>query len=253
MTSAGLQGASFRNALLQGAHFGEADLEGADLSTARLTGARLAGARLTGADLQGARIWLTTSPGREALELADLLDLRIRPPEESESNGLKSMLAQLTDPILRSRVAEALAPVLDPATAERWRGTTEASAWQSQATSHGRGDGEPYRAQLTAFLGSLACKPRWSTASVAAGLSLRLAAPRFKGNAEALYARLTSPDCAASRSMPAKALMEMSAAIDGQKSVSATITTLSARGNSDAPGGALSVPIPVPANAGRDR
>lgn len=252
-TAAGLQGAVFRNAMLQGALLKEADLDGADLTGARLTGGNLSGAKLFGTDLQGARIWQTVPPAREAMELADLFDARIRPPEANEVSDLKSMLGQLSDSLLRARVAEALAAIFDGGSVDRWRGTPDQAAWQSLAAAHSRTDGEPFRSQLTAFLGNLSCRPRWSTGSVATGIALRTHAARFKGNGEALYARLSSADCAAAKSIPAKAMRDMSAAIDEQKGVQATLNTLSSRGTADQPGGTLTGPFPLPSNSGRDR
>ena len=89
--------------------------------------------------------------------------------------------------------------------------------------------------------------------SVATGIALRTHAARFKGNGEALYARLSSADCAAAKSIPAKAMRDMSAAIDEQKGVQATLNTLSSRGTADQPGGTLTGPFPLPSNSGRDR
>jgi uncharacterized protein YjbI with pentapeptide repeats len=252
-TSAGLQGANFRNALMQGAVLGEADLDGADLAGARLTGARLSGARLFGADMQGARIWQTSPPARDMAELADLADVRVRPPEDGELNVLKSTIAALGDPLLRVRLTETLAAVFDNVSAERWRGTPDASAWQALSAAHNRTEGEPYRSQLTAFLGNLGCRPRWSSGSVATGIAQRISATRFKGNGDVLFARLSSPDCAASKSLSPKVMRDMSAAIDEQRGVQASVNTLSSRGNGDSSSGTLSGPFPVPGSSGRDR
>jgi uncharacterized protein YjbI with pentapeptide repeats len=252
-TAAGLQGAVLRNAMLQGAILSEAELDGAELAGARLTGARLSGAKLFGVDLQGARIWQTVPPARDAMELADLFDVHLRPPNDSELNGLKSMLDQLTDSPLRTRVAEALTAVLDSGSRDRWRGAPDQAAWQSLASAHGRADGDAYRSQLTAFLANLGCRPRWSSGSVATGITLRTNASRFKGNGEALYTRFSSSDCAASKSIPAKVMRDMSAAIDEHKGAQVTINTLSSRGSGDQPSGTLSGPFPLPSNSGRDR
>jgi uncharacterized protein YjbI with pentapeptide repeats len=252
-TAARLQGAVFRNAMLQGASLSEADLDGAEMAGARLTGARMSGAKLFGVDLQGARIWQTVPPARETSELADLFDVRIRPPDDSELNGLKSMLDLLTDSPLRARVAEALTAVLDSGSRDRWRSAPDQAAWQSLASVHGRADGDAYRSQLTAFLGNLGCRPRWSSGSVATGIALRANASRFKGNGEMLYTRFSSSECAASKSIPAKVMQDMSAAIDEQKGMQATINTLSSRGSGDQPSGTLSGPFPLPSNSGRDR
>ena len=216
-SSAGLQAAIFKNAKLHGANFTGAELDGADLSGAKLAGADFSGAKLFGADLKGASVWQTQPAVPEMIELADLADVMVAPLEDNELASLRSLIEKTENSTTKATIQDALAGVLDKGSAGRWQASAEYTQWRALVSKGAKADGDPYRGQLTSFLGGLMCRARWSNGSVATGVVKRALGSSFKGSAETLYGRLTLPECPASQAMSKQLMRDLSAALDNAK------------------------------------
>jgi uncharacterized protein YjbI with pentapeptide repeats len=211
-SSAQLQGAVLAHAYLQGATLRDADLEAADLYKAKLQGADLRGAQIRGATLREATVWLTSPPDRDAVQLADLADLMLRPTEEGDMTDFNQMLEKIADHRVRGQVKDALAPVMGPEARRSW---ADQPAWLAlvQASTAGMGDG--YRQRLTEYLAQFACKARWANGAVATGVAKRAQGIEFRGDIVVLIDRLTADSCPASKTMARRALRSLSVAVDG--------------------------------------
>ncbi|MFZ1106055.1 MAG: pentapeptide repeat-containing protein, partial [Hyphomicrobiaceae bacterium] len=84
LSGAGLQGAGLAGAHLGGAILRGSDLEGAGLQRAKLYGSDLRGAKLNAADLAGAAVWRAVPPSGDAVSLADLANIAIKPPAAAD-------------------------------------------------------------------------------------------------------------------------------------------------------------------------
>ena len=90
-SGASLAGANLSLAYLAAAVLREADLDGAELQSSKLYGADLRGARLQGADLAGALVWRAQPPAGDAVALADLANIVMRPPGKEDADALKAI------------------------------------------------------------------------------------------------------------------------------------------------------------------
>lgn len=194
-----LQGASLGFADLQGAQLDGADLEGADLSRTRLQGASLAGTILRGADLRGAGAWMTIPPSVTAATLADLTDLSLKPLEAADTAALGHAVQRVETTAVREQVHDAVARPLNVADNRGWGSVPERQEWQTLVTATATGAVDGYKQRLTEFLLRNACKARWASGALAAGLARRAQAPDFNGDMMLVYERLRGADCPGGR------------------------------------------------------
>lgn len=214
-TSAGLQGAVLAHAVLYGANLRDADLEGAELYKARVQGANLAGARIRAASMREAQIWQTVPPSPAQADLADLAEVALNPVEADVARDVGEQMKRIENPRLRTRVADAIAPVVrrDDATAP-WKEGEEARVWSviSRAPAMDpAGDAAP---RLTSYLGDLGCNPRWSNGSVATGIAKRAMGLAFRGDAHAIYTRFRQGACPAGGLIAERVLKRLGALVD---------------------------------------
>ena len=222
-TSAGMQGVGLNYASMQAAVLRDADLEGADMQQTKLDGADMTGAKLQGADLRYAEIWATNPPLESALTLADLTNVQIAAPSEGERTAIERMLDKMTKTRTRMLVAEALAPILDPKTAEDWGASSDGAKWRTMVadSSHGAADAA-FSMQLTEFLGQSMCRPRWASGSVATGIARRAQSELFRGDMGLIHQRLMSESCPAGKSVVPRVLNDLTAAIDRNRGATAS-------------------------------
>ena len=228
-----LYGANLSNAKLQSALLSNAFLHGADLTYADMTGANLAGARLLGADLGNAQLrasdlreaylWLTKPPSVEAIDIADLTGLKWRDMPVDVLDALKKDF-QSTKPGLKEKVEAnaALVRLIAGDKLANWAGGEEQKTWGQLASRAERKDGDPYCTDLTRLLLTEMCKDRFRNAEVATGVAKRAKSTSFRGNAEAIYSRISSTECAAAKLVRGSILRDLASAIDEMKSVPAT-------------------------------
>jgi uncharacterized protein YjbI with pentapeptide repeats len=207
LTNARLQGADLSRAGLEGARLQHADLDGANLAQSLLVAADLANARLAGADLTAALVWRTVPPAKEALVLADLAEIVLRPARDQD-------LAQLS---AESRTDEASLPLRLAADGRAWAASPEHLAWQVHLKPRDASEAEPYKSRLTGYLIRLMCQARWADGAVATGIAKRALADGFKGDVAAIQARLKSPDCPASASISSRLLLELAVALEASQ------------------------------------
>jgi uncharacterized protein YjbI with pentapeptide repeats len=214
-SGASLAGATLALADLTGAVLREADLEGAELQSAKLYGADLRGARLQGADLAGALVWRAQPPAGDAVELADLANIVMRPPGKEDADALKAIAKAQTQP------AGEQAPGTKDQPGADWSGSADGQAWSALLRTSEAAMAEGYRTRLTELLGRLACRARFADAAVATGLARRASGQGFKGEPGPLYERLKATDCPASRtvlvSRQSRVLFDLEAAIEAKK------------------------------------
>lgn len=211
--SANLQGALLSYTRLEGARLLDADLDGADLQNARLFGADLTNAKISLADFRGTILWKTKPPEGDPTGTADLSPLTSRPPDQLDISALKDLIAQSTVPGLKSRLEDGLKPLIDARDGQAWASSAEATRWgQIQSASKAAADG--FKATLTEALGKLACRAAFANGAVAIGVAKRAMRPTFKGDMSAIYLRLRSSECPASKTVPAKFLTEFGLAAD---------------------------------------
>ena len=207
LSNARLQGADVSKASLEGARLRQAELDGANLSRSILFAADLATARLVGADLTAALIWRTVPPANDALALADLAEIVLRPPRDQD-------LAQVSVP---SRTDDASLEVRLAAESRAWSASPEHQAWQVLLKPREASDADQYKSRLTGYLVRLMCQSRWADGAVAAGIARRALADGFKGEVTAIHARLKSPDCPASASVGPRLSQELAVAVEASR------------------------------------
>jgi uncharacterized protein YjbI with pentapeptide repeats len=210
-SGASLVGANLSQASLVAAVLREADLEGAELQQAKLYGADLRGTRLQGADLAGALVWGAQPPAGDAVALADLANIVMRPPGKDEADALKAVTSAQKQP------AGEQAPKVADQPGGDWGASADGLAWSALLRASEAAMAEGYRTRLTVLLARLACSARFADGAVAAGLARRAASQAFKGEPGPLYERLKAADCPAIRNIPARLLLDLAAAIEAKK------------------------------------
>lgn len=213
-TGAHMQGAVLAQAGLHGGVLRDADLEAADLTRASLFGSDMTGARLRGADLRGAAIWMTEPPLDQTIALADLSELIMRPLDKGEVGELQSMLERISNPRLKTRLTERLAPVMAGNETRRWAQSGEQQRWQQYVNQTRPAQADTYNRDITDFLAQLSCKQRWSNAAIATGIAKRAQSPTFRGNPQTIYDKIRADDCPASKSIQRRTLQTLSTTID---------------------------------------
>ena len=214
LSSASVQGAVLSIANLAGATLRDADLEGADLQYAVLWRADMSGAKIRAADLRGAQVWMTSPPSRDALALADLTGILIKPPDVSEGTAVRASIERIDNARVKALVGEAVGPVADPAEARKWTGSPEAQAWASHAGITASAAQESYAKDLSEHLVTLACKPRYANGGIATGIAKRAAGTTFRGTPALISERLRARDCAAAEHVSRRTLERLAGAID---------------------------------------
>jgi uncharacterized protein YjbI with pentapeptide repeats len=218
-SGADLQGASLASAHLAGAVLREADLEGAELQGARLYATDLAGATLQGADLAGAAVWRTVPPGGDAVALADLAGIAIKPPGKDEIEAIKAAASIAALPSAERTTGErtsgeragGVQGLLQGLGESGWASSADGQAWAGLLRAASEGAlAEGFKARLSEHLGRLACHPRFADGAIAAGVVRRALGPGFKGDTAALAERLKAADCLGAKALPAAMLLELS-------------------------------------------
>ncbi len=212
LNNASLQGAILSWALLDGASLSEANLNGADFSKVSLRGANLGNAKLRGTDFRGAFIWETSPPNERDVALSVFSKITMSPLGTSEREGIKAQLLALSSAATRTRVADALTSVMDLQSTRRWASTAARGRWDAIIQSPPPGDGlTSKREQITIYLSGLMCDNPWRPGAVATGL-IRQATnsiSKFRANASALYARLTTRQCSAAKGVPSALINDL--------------------------------------------
>jgi uncharacterized protein YjbI with pentapeptide repeats len=211
-----LAGANLSLADLAGAVLRDADLEGAELQSAKLYGADLRGARLQAADLAGALVWRALPPAGDVVALADLANIVMRSPGKDEVEALKKTAAGAeTQPA--GEQPTGVADLLKQEPAADWGASAGGQAWGALLRASEAAMAEGYRTRLAEHLGRLACRARFADGAVAAGVARRASGQGFKGDPAFIHERLKATDCPASRTIPPRPLLDLTAAVEGRK------------------------------------
>lgn len=214
-SSAGLQGAGLDYASLQGAVLRDADLEAASLQQAKLFGADMSGAKLAAADLRFAGIWMASPPPADNMARTDTTGVVLAPPSDDDVAAMKRAVERIETPATRTLVGEALAPLLDSASAVRWAKTPDEKRWQDLlADSTSRAAQPTYNVELTEFLANAMCRPRWSQGALATGVARRAQQTVFRGDMGALFDRMHAPDCVSAKAVSDKVMRSLTNAVD---------------------------------------
>jgi uncharacterized protein YjbI with pentapeptide repeats len=223
LSGAGLQGASLAEARLGGAILRQSDLEGAGLQRAKLYGSDLRGAKLNAADLAGAVVWRAVPPAGEAVSLADLANIAIKPPTASDIEALKAALAgvESAEIVPTGERAAGLKGLLAALADGGWEGSADGQAWATLLRASEAAMAEGFKARLSERLARLACRTPFAGA-VATAIVSRAADAGFKGDPALLHDRLKAADCAAAHTVPRSALMDLAAAAEAAKAAAGT-------------------------------
>jgi uncharacterized protein YjbI with pentapeptide repeats len=216
-SGAGLQGADLAAANLAGALLREADLEGAELHEALLYGADLRDARLQAADLARALVWRTVPPGGDAVALADVANIALKPLSRDSAEALKAVVASFEAVPASERSAGLAGLLKDLGQDGGWAGSAEGQTWANLLRTSEAGMAESFRARLSEHLGRLACRPRYADGAVAAGVVRRALGPGFKGEPGAVAEPLKAPECPAGKAVSPVALLELAAAAEAER------------------------------------
>jgi uncharacterized protein YjbI with pentapeptide repeats len=215
LANASLTGANLTLASLEGAVLRDAELDGANLQMSRLVGADLRGAKLQGADMTGAVVWRALPPGGEISAATDMAQIILQAPTDAELATLSAAVSSLAGGPVKTRMAEGLAPLLDPAQNARWASSPDQQTWQGLAKASETAMADGYKARLTEFLTKLMCRARFGNGAVASGVARRAMAQGFKGDTAAVYDRLkSSVDCPAATAMSPRLMRDLGTAAD---------------------------------------
>ncbi len=213
-SSAGLQGAGLDYANLHAAVLRDADLEAASMRQAKLIGTDMSGVRLAAVDMRGGVVWAAAPPAAAALAMTDATGAIVAPPAEAEIAAMRRSVERIASERTRKLVDEALAPLRDAAAMARWAGTPDAQRWKTIIAETSRTEQPTYTSDLTAYLTTAMCRPRWTHGALATGVARRAQASGFRGDLMGIYDRIKSPDCAAGKSVPDKMIRSLAAAVD---------------------------------------
>jgi hypothetical protein len=179
----------------------------------QLQGVDFSGANITAADLRGAAVWRTVPPTGDKLRLADTSNISVRPLDTIETRALADEIAKIDSHTLRARLAEGLAAILEGANSQKWAGSPNEKRWQELAgASQSATDG--FNELITEYLSKLMCRLRWSNGSVATGIAKRAQAEAFKGDLLAIYDRLKTVECPASKTIARRVLEDLASRAD---------------------------------------
>lgn len=214
LSSAQMQGAILSYVQLQGAIIRDTNLEAADLTQVRLQGADLTGALIGAADLRGAMVWYTAPPATARFSLTDASQLDIAPLTAEDVDDLSLTIAGIGDPLLKIRVRERLAAILDVAASKRWASAPDHQAWQDLVTRSRSAIQTGFEQQLTEYLASMMCKPRWRNGAIATGIARRAHTRHFRGSLQTIHERLSSPACVARDGVDSQLINRLATRLD---------------------------------------
>lgn len=212
-SGASLQAAIFAHANLNGTRLPFTDLEAADLHEALLLGSDLTGAKMRAADLRRVRLWITSPPARDSLMLTDLGDAVLKPLDADEQAAFAGAVEALPAGNLKTLAAEALKPVLTPATMTSWNASPDYQTWTTLIAT-ARLAGDTYGQQLTDYLVAGMCLVKWTAGAFATGVALRAQTPDFRGNTAAVLDRLKAPDCAGQDAVSRTVLQSLASQVE---------------------------------------
>jgi uncharacterized protein YjbI with pentapeptide repeats len=220
---AALQGAQLSFVQALGANFEGADLDAALVNFAKLQGADFSNASVRGADLTNAVIWFADAPTPEKTSLADLANLRIKPPEVAELEAAGTAIDGIRTRKIRERVDRSLAALRAASGGDDWLHSEAGQMWTSlQAASTKTGD---YRQQLTEFLADFACLARFADGSVATGIVRRALAANFRGDVVALNRRLAEADCYGGKLLTPDLVLKLATAAEAAEALEPAMVT----------------------------
>ena len=190
-SSAQLVGATFSFSWLQGVNFSDARLNVADLTGANLWGATLSGASLGGADLSVAEVWDVAGPQFSKTDKVFLNVLLLqRPDEEQKRKVSKALTWSLTD-----KTEKKLKIMLQAATIEGWRKSTDYRAWREAKKGFEQSQGEGFQKSYTALVVRIACQNVRVNMATTVGVITRVAKENFSGDIETFLTEMQKPDC----------------------------------------------------------
>ena len=223
LSGAGLQGADLAGAHLGGAILRGSDLEGAGLQRAKLYGSDLRGARLNAADLAGAAVWRAVPPAGDAVSLADLANIAIKPPAAADIEALKAALGGVESAGIgpTGERTAGLKGLLAALANGGWEGSADGQAWATLLRASEAAMAEGFKARLSEHLARLACRTRFAGA-VATAIVSRAAGAGFKGDPALLHDRLKAADCVAAHTVPRSALLDLAAAAETARATAGT-------------------------------
>jgi uncharacterized protein YjbI with pentapeptide repeats len=206
---AGMQGVELRYAQAVGTSFEKARLDGADFTVAVLYGVNLSEATMKGADFSSASIGHSTPPPSEAVAIADLGTLKVRPLNNNEISQIRAQIEDIPLKSVRDELARNIDPLLREGVGEEWAQSSDARSWETlQAASVG----DPALVEnLTRFVSEQSCQARFADGAVARGLARRALANYYKGNVSALHQALSESSCPAAKAIPAELMVGLAA------------------------------------------
>lgn len=218
LSNAQLQGTLLKHANLQSASLRDSDASMGSLQDAKLYGADLSGLKIAATDMRGANVWMAQPPEADTLNLADLSTLSLRPMTSKEEDELKKQVSSVTDPVLRKRLQEAVAPLLKKAESNAWRNSTEYAGWTQLKDASPVPGSDVYAGNLTAYLSAEMCKARYSDGAVATGVARRASDGEFRGDRISVHNQMTSTVCAASGKIEPDVLRDFTTITDQARS-----------------------------------
>lgn len=229
LSSAKMHGAQMRFVQAIASNFKGAELDGANVLSAKFYGADLGGISARGADFSQTTLWDSRLPGKDAyLDLADLSQLKLKPPSEKDIQSLEQVIAAIRSPVLRDKLKKATLGFVNLVESQNWERSDERAKWQDLLKSGPAIDQNGYRFNLTQFLGDLSCRVRFEDGGVATGVVLRATSPGFKADPTALYARLKSQNCPASGKIAAPLMQRLATSIESREPAPAPVAAAAA-------------------------
>jgi uncharacterized protein YjbI with pentapeptide repeats len=218
LSNAQLRGTVLKSANLQSASLRDSDLRSGSLQGANLYGADLTGLQITGADMRSANVWMTKPPASDAQGLADFSSLALKPMPESDKEAMREQIKAIKDDVLRKRLQEAVAPLLNDSKTGSWATSSEYGGWAQLLEVSPTPDSEIYPGQLTAYLSDVMCRARYSDGALATGVARRASDAEFRGDRVLIHDRLRANNCPASRSVLDSVWKEFTTISDASRS-----------------------------------
>lgn len=218
LSNAQMRGTVLKSADLQSASLRDSDLRSGSLQGAKLYGTDLTGLRITAADLRGASVWLSKPPGGDTEALADFSGLSLSPLTETDRKALRERVTAIEDKVLRQRLTEAVAPLVNGDGSEGWASSLEYQRWTQLIEASPPADSAVYPAQLTSYLSDVMCRPRYSDGALATGVARRASDAEFRGDRVLIHDRLRENGCPASKSVLPSVWKEFTTIADASRS-----------------------------------
>jgi hypothetical protein len=157
---------------------------------------------------------MTRPPSSEDTRLSDFSELVIKPLDEASAASLTEMSARINVASVRDDLAEKLRPIVAIDQSRAWVSSAEQQRWQSLVSGASAAVGDGYKAQITDYLVAAVCSRKWSNGAAASGVARRAMSQNFRGDPVALYDRLRSDSCPASKTVAPRVLREFSSYAD---------------------------------------